>query len=149
MRGYSVIGSNASGSSLKTIANIIAATTVRPAIYEVKGGNVQTPADQAFQIAVKRHTAVGTAGTNPTPQALDPQDVAAVATAGQGHSGEPTYTAGSSLFQDDVNQRSWFRWVAVQGYELKAPATANNGLGLQLVTATAAMIVDGTLFFFE
>jgi hypothetical protein len=48
-----------------------------------------------------------------------------------------------------MNQRATFRWVASPGYELRNPATATTGLGLQLVTATASTAFDGQVFWFE
>lgn len=147
MRGYTTTGSNASGTATKTAVTIIASTTVRPALFDLVIGNSATPADQACQMAVKRFTAAGTAGSSPTPAALDPGDVAAVATAGAGHSAEPTY--GTTLLPVSMNQRATFRWVASPGYEIKAPATAANGIGVQLVSATAAMVQDVTVAWFE
>lgn len=149
MRSYSGIGSNATGTATKTALNVIAATTVRPKIYDIVVGNSATPADQAANLALKRHTAVGTAGSSPTPQALDPGEVAALATLGAAHSAEPTYTAGASLLSISMNQRATFRYVCQPGYEFVAPATANNGLGLQLVAATATSVYDVTLSWFE
>jgi hypothetical protein len=149
MRGYSAIGSNASGSATKTALTVIAAATVRPALFDLVLGNSTTPADQAANLAIKRFTAAGTAGSSPTPQSNDPGDVAALATAGAAHSVEPTYTAGATLLQISMNQRATFRWVASPGYELKAPATAANGLGVQLVAATAATVYDATAYWYE
>lgn len=149
MRAYSVPGLSATGSATKTIANIIAATTVRPRIFDCVVGSQATPADQAMEVSLKRFTTVGTAGSNPTPLPLDPSDVASTATAGITHSGEPTYTAGGTLLDININQRSTFRWVASPGFEFVCPATASNGIGLQMVAATAAVIEYGNLFFFE
>lgn len=148
-RGYSAIGSSASASTNHTVVNVIAATTVRPCVFDIVPGNHATPADQSALFFLGRFTAVGTAGTNPTPQALDPAAVAATATAGQGHSAEPTYTAGATLLQLPLNQRATFRHVASPGYEFIAPATASNGLGWYLSTSTAALIADATIFWYE
>lgn len=148
-RAYSVSGPNASGSATKTLVAIISATTVRPRIYDVVLGSQASPADQAAQYAVSRFTAVGTAGSNPTPLPVDPADVASITTAGITHSAEPTYTASNDVLVIPMNQRATFRWVASPGFELVAPATANAGLGLRLVAATAAMVQWGDVFFFE
>lgn len=149
MRGYTVSGPNATGTANKTLITVIATTATRPCIFDVVIGNSATPADQAAKLAVTRWTtSAGTAGSSPTPLALDPGDVAAVATAGITHSAEPTY-ASTNLLSVSMNQRATFRWVASPGYELKNPATATTGLGLQLVSATATSIFDGTVYFFE
>jgi hypothetical protein len=149
MRGYTVSGPNAAGTANKTLATVIASTTVRPAIFDVVVGCSATPADQAAKLAITRWTtSAGTAGSSPTPNPLDPADIAATATAGITHSAEPTY-ASTNLLQIPMNQRATFRWVASPGYELKNPATATTGLGLQLVTATASTAFDGQVFWFE
>lgn len=149
MRAYSVSGPNASGSSNKTLVTVIGATTVRPRVFDIILGSQATPADQAAEYSIKRFTAAGTAGSSPTPNPLDPSDVASVATAGITHSAEPTYTAGSTLLDINLNQRATFRWVASPGMELVGPATASNGLGLSLVASTAALVQYGNVFFFE
>ena len=148
-RAYSVSGPNASGSATKSLVTIIAATTVRPRLFDIILGSQASPADQAAQYAVTRFTAVGTAGSNPTPLPVDPGDVASTATAGISHSVEPTYTASTDVLSISLNQRATFRWVASPGFELVAPATATNGLGLRLVAATTAMVQWGNVFFFE
>jgi hypothetical protein len=148
MRAYSVSGPNASGSATKTAVTVISAATVRPRIYDVVIGNSATPADQAATYALTRFTAAGTAGSSPTPNPVDPGDVASVATAGITHSAEPTY-ASTDLLQVPLNQRATFRWVANPGYELVAPATAANGIGARLVSATSALATNVSVFFFE
>lgn len=149
MRAYSVSGPNASGSATKSMVTIIASTTTRPRIYEVILGSQATPADQAAQYALTRFTAVGTAGSNPTPLPLDPSNVASIATAGITHSAEPTYTASSDLLTVGLNQRATFRWVASPGRELVCPATAANGIGARLVAATTALVQWANVFFYE
>lgn len=148
-RAYSTVGSNASGSSLKTLITIIGATTVRPRVFDLILGSQATPANQAAEYALTRFTAAGTAGSAYTPMPLDPSDVGAVATAGITHSAEPTYTATSNLLDINLNQQATFRWVASPGMEILGPATAANGLGLRLVAATAALVEFGNVFHFE
>jgi hypothetical protein len=41
------------------------------------------------------------------------------------------------------------RWVAAPGYELKGPASANNGIGVRLVTAGSAAVLTAGVHFFE
>lgn len=147
-RAYSVVGVSGSGTADKTILGVTATAAVRPCIYDILVGNAQTPADQAVQINAQRYTAAGTA-TAFTPVAVDPGDPASTATAGITHTVEPTYTANAVLLRFGMNQRATFRWVATPGYELKAPATAANGIGLLNKAATAAMTLDATAFFFE
>ena len=147
-RGYTANGPNASGSATKTGVALIASASVRPRLFDLIIVNSATPADQAALYAVTRFTAVGTAGSSPTPSPNDPADVAAVATVGISHSAEPTYSA-VDLLQIPLNQRASFRFVASPGYELVAPATANNGLGSRLVSATAALASNFQAQWFE
>lgn len=150
-RGFVANGPSATGTANKTCVNVIAASTVRPRVYEFSVGIATAPnsTDQQGNFVVGRHTAVGTAGSNPTPLPVDPGDVAAVATAGITHSAEPTYTAGGSLIDQWMNQRAMFRWVAVPGYEFMAPATANNGIGLFNKAIAVTAVFQGSLSWTE
>lgn len=135
-RRYNGIASAAVGTN-KTILTIISAATIRPRLFDLIVGSVATPADQATKFHVQRFTAVGTEGSGFTPVALDPGDPTSLADCGAGVFGvEPTYTANAVLLQFSVNQRATFRWVAVPGGEIIAPATANNGLGSKSSSAT-------------
>jgi hypothetical protein len=145
---YSVTGSNASGSANKTLISVIGSTAIRPIVYDVVIGCSATPGDIAANFQVLRNTAQGTAGTNPTPLALDPGDPAAVSTAGITHSAEPTYAA-TAFLNISMNQRATFRWVAAPGGELIGSAVASNGVGLKLVASGSALIFDGMVHWFE
>lgn len=150
MRGYTVNGPSATGTASKTAVTIIAASTVRPRIYEYIVGLTTAPnsTDQQLEYAAGRTTTAGTAGSNPTPNPVDPADVASTATAGITHSAEPTY---ASTYFDDLamNQRAQFRFVANPGYEYVIPATASNCFGLKNVAITATSIILGTAKFME
>lgn len=149
MRAYSASGPNASGTATKTMVTVVAASTVRPRVFDLVVGNSVTPADTAGLYAVTRFTAAGTtAGSAPTPNPLDFGDVAAIATVGWTHSAEPTYAA-ADLLQIPLNQRATFRYVCSPGYEFVAPATAANGVGLRLVSSTSALVQSGTIFWSE
>jgi hypothetical protein len=149
MKDYSAGGSNASGSATKTLLTIINSASVRARLYDLTIGDSATPADNAAQYKAAKFTAAGTAGNSPTPTPLDNGDVAAIATAGAAHSVEPTYGA-TLLDRISLNMRATFRWVAWQlGKELVAPATAANGIGIQLVAASAAMVADATGIWYE
>ncbi len=149
MRAYVINGLNATGTATKTLGTAIASTTARPSVYEIILGSSATPADVAGLFALSRFTAVGTAGSSFTPNPVDPSDVASVTTAGITHSAEPTYTANQDMVQVPLNLRATFRWIANPGFEIKAPATASNGLGLRLVSATTTAVQNGQIFFFE
>lgn len=132
-----------------TLGAINAVTTTRGKIYDFIIGSSAAPADNAAKYVLQRFTATGTS-TAVTPTALDTGDPAALLTAGQAHTVEPTYTAGAILLQFATNQRGTWRWVAAPGSELIIPSTASNGIGL-LVTAVAggAVTTDGTIYYEE
>lgn len=147
-RAYAVSWSRAVANTVKTAVGLTSAATVRPRIYEIVLGTSGTPADNALNWLLQRFTAAGTSSAA-TPTALDPADPAALASGGQNHTVEPTYTAGAILLNIDANQRSTQRWVASPGGELVLPATAANGAGLQTSNASYTGNVDGTLYYAE
>lgn len=147
-RRYSIDGAQAVASAADSVLGLTSATTIRPAIYDVIFGSTATPADNALQWLLQRYTAAGTA-TAVTPQKLDPGDPAALAAAGENHTAEPTYTANEILLNIAANQRSTQRWVAAPGGELKAPASANNGIGVQPVHSSFTGSVEVTIHYAE
>jgi hypothetical protein len=151
MAKYAITGSQATVSgSYKTVLDVFATTGAlrRGKVYDVLIGTNGTPADNYLQWDISRMTADGT-GTAVTPQPLDPADVAALATAKNNYSAEPTITAGSSLFNVGVNQRASYRWVAAPGSELLFPATANNGLALRALSGGYTGSATGDLMYEE
>ncbi len=155
-RNYNVSGNCVTGTGSTTIPvmNVVGAATIRPMIYDITAGFDATPADNAFKFAFQRNTTVGTwagsGGAAITPQPLDPNDPAALASANQGVcSVGPTLTAGQFALQWAQNQRATFRWAAAPGSELKIPATANNGLSLTCPVATASVNLAFTVLYQE
>lgn len=120
-----------------------AATNMRRAkVYDLNFGSEATPADNAFLWQVQRCTSAGTAGTNPTPNALDTGDsLASTIVVGQAHTVDPTGSL--VLLTVPLNQRATFRWVAAPGGELMIPATASNGVKFE--TPTAGGLVSVTV----
>ena len=136
MAKYAITGTQATVSgSYKSVLSVAATTGSlrRGKVFDLLIGTNGTPADNYLQWDISRMTAVGTA-TSVTPQALDPADTAALGTAANNYTAEPTITANSSLLNVGVNQRASYRWVAAPGSELVFPATANNGLALRTLS---------------
>jgi hypothetical protein len=136
MAKYAITGTQSTVSgSYKSILSIAATSGSlrRGKVYDLLIGTNGTPADNYLQWDISRMTAAGTA-TSVTPQALDPADVAALGTANNNYTAEPTITASSSLLNVGVNQRASYRWVAAPGSELVFPATAANGLALRTLS---------------
>lgn len=144
MRRYSTSG-NQNAAATTTILGLTSATTIRPRIYEIIFGSAATPADQAFNMQLKRFTAAGTA-TAVTSQALDPGDPASLAAGAENHTAEPTYTAGAVMLSFSVNQQATFRWVTLPENGIVAPATAANGLGLQFVVVSGGTALSEATF---
>lgn len=150
MKTYSVQGLSASGTGPKTAFNVIGSTAIRPLLKKVTLGVRTNPntTDQQVQAQVGNTTAVGTAGSSPTPKPDDPQDVAAVCTAGITHSVEPTY--GSTFFVDtDINQRASkdFQWD--DGFQPCGAATASNGIAGKMAAVTAALQLSAVVTWRE
>ena len=145
-RNYTISGARAVSSPTKTLLTLIGGTTNRPVLYDMILGSTATPADNALEFILQRCTAAGTS-TAITPAPADTADPAAIATAGVNHTVEPTYTAGAILVDIAMNQRATQRWVPSPGREIKLPATASNGVGLQPVHASFTGSVTASLFF--
>lgn len=134
----------------KTIAVVgtVTATLIRPAIYDVIVGTTGTPADNAMRYGVQRFTVAGTT-TAKTANALDPGDVASLATCGVDASIEPTKTAAAILVDIAANQRASFRWVAAPDGELKGPATNANGLAITSLSPAYTGATFATCHYWE
>lgn len=148
-RCYSGTGSATVGANL-TIATLVSAATVRPALYQMVIGSAGTPADAAVLLGLRRITAAGTPGSSPTALPHDSVDAAAQATVGSGDFGaEPTYASGVPM-HIPMNQRNTVIWNAHPYREWLAPASAGNGFGLRSVSIVGtAVIYYGTLEWFE
>ena len=147
-RRYTGVGEAAVGTN-KTVLNLISAATIRPKLYDLVVACGATPADLATIFHLERFTAVGTEGSGFTPLALDPGDPASLADYGVAHSAEPTYTASEILMKLSMNQRATIRWVAAPGGELVAPASANNGIGLQSQSSGGTAQHEATMYHEE
>jgi len=146
---YAGVGAAAVGTD-KTILTLISATTVRPRLADILIGCGATPADLATIFHVQRFTAVGTEGSGYTPTPLDPDDPASACDCGVGtFTVEPTYTATGILLKLSMNQRATVRWVAAPGFELVAPATAGNGIGIKSSSSGGTASHEATILFEE
>ena len=147
-RRYSVDGEQNIASPDDTCLGITTATTVRPGVYFIMIGCSGTPADSAITHYAQRSTAAGTA-TSVTPQPLDIDDPAALASAGENHTGEPTYTSNAVLFRLALNQRASHSWYADAFGALCISDTSAAGIGFFPVHASSTVLIDMTLHYFE
>lgn len=147
-RRYSVDGEQNIASPTVSILGITTATTVRPGIYFIMVGVSGTPADSAITWYVQRTTAAGTA-TSVTPVPLDIDDPAALASAGENHTIEPTYTANLILWRLALNQRASHSWWADPYGSLCISDTSAAGLAMYPVHASSTVLCDATFHYFE
>ena len=148
---YSVTGSQdvTTGTPGDTSLAIVAATTKRGRIYDFMLSTGGTPADNAIQWLARRFSAVGTEGSGVTPAPLDPAAAASLLDGAENHSAEPTYTSATEMFDQIINQRATFRWVAAPGGELVIPATSGNGIGFTAFHASYTGSAEVTAHFEE
>ena len=131
-----------------TVLSVIAATTVRPKVYDIILSSSSAPNDYSAHFQLQRFSADGT-GTAVTPQVLDFAEVAARATSKHTYTAEPTYTANEILLDLAHNLRATVRWTAVPGKELVIPALAGDGLGLRCQAVSTQFTEVATIFFEE
>jgi hypothetical protein len=143
---YSTRGSK-SLVAAETNLSVIAATTVRPRVYDIVMSSSSAPNDYSAEFYLQRFSADGTA-TAVTPQPLDFDDRAAVATSGHTYTIEPTLTANEILLQIAHNLRATVRWVAAPGSEMVIPALAGDGLA-HLCNAVSTAFTEVITMFFE
>lgn len=131
-----------------TVLSVIAATTVRPRVYDIVLSSPSTPNDYSAQFLLQRFSADGT-GTSVTPQPLDFNDPASLSTSKHTYTVEPTLTSGEILLDLAHNQRATVRWVAQPGGELIIPCLAGDGLALLCNAVSTQFTEAATIFFSE
>jgi hypothetical protein len=95
-------------------------------IYDFMLSADGTPADNVLTWQIRQATTAGTAGAAVVAQPLDAADGAAVTTADEDFTIEPTLT-GTPVFELSLNQRASYRWVAAPGGEIVQADTASEG----------------------
>ena len=147
MRNYAASGQQATcTTTLKTALGLTGGTTTRPAIQQLLIGTSSTPADNALTWIAQRYTAAGTS-TAVVPKPLNSGDPVCIATAGQNHSVEPTYTSAEFLFKLALHQKASHIWQALPGCEWVLPATASNGVGIGALSAAFTGALDASIVF--
>ena len=145
---YAATGAQNVASPTDTVITITGAATTRGFVYFFALSSAATPADNAIEWIVQRHTAVGTA-TALLEVALDGADAAALCLADENHTVEPTFTAATEVFDNGVNQRMSLQWNANPDGEFVIPATAAAGFGWQPVHASLTGSVEVTVHWYE
>jgi hypothetical protein len=144
MANFTIEGNDTSTAATTILYFVNHATTLhRLKLFEVFVAS-DASADSSYSGFIRRITAEnGTpGGTAVTPRPNDPADAAADSNAVEAPTGEPTYTATSTMIMTGGHQRSSFLWAPAAGREIIVPATADNGLGHEIqVSATAYNMV--------
>lgn len=138
--------SNKTATSLQSIAGL------RPYVYEFTMGADGAPNSTDCSIVFTLQLWASSAGTSTsfTPFPLDVGYQAAKASCGINFTGEPTYTAGSTLWGPmGINQRATYRWVAAPGSELVQVGTATTGCGMQVKSTNYGGQTDVILYHGE
>lgn len=150
MRGrrYSIDGEQNIASPFDTCLGLTGAGTNEPGVFMFSLGCEDTPADASITWYIGRSTAAGTA-TAVTPQNLGPNTVAALSSAAENHTVEPTYTANAILWRMALNQRASHTIVLDPESALVIPATSNNGLGLYPSHASSTVLTSATMHFMD
>ncbi len=130
-----------------TVLSIIASATSRPSVFDIIMSSSSTPNDYSAEFLFQRFSADGT-GTAVTPQPLDFNDRAAVATSKHTYTVAPTLTANEILLQIAHNLRATVRWVATPGSEILIPALAGDGLA-QVCNAVSTQFTEVTTMIFQ
>ena len=149
MPAYAATGATNCEVTADTCLRLFRGASKRFKVYDFTLSAGGTPNDNAILWIFQRNTTLGTEGSNvPTPP-LDPADGVAVTGAGQDYSAEPTYTAGEELWEQSINQRAAYRWVAAPGGEIVVPDTDPLGVGWRASHASYAGTVQVTAHFTE
>ncbi len=124
----------------ETILSLFApGTTVRGAVYyfaiSTRAGAM---ADQVQTAQWQRTTAQGTEGAGVVPAPLDSDAPASILDAGEDHSVEPTFTAATELFEQDVHVRNTVQVQLQPDGHVLVPATTNAGITMRSFSANYA-----------
>lgn len=149
-RAYSAGGRVTAGVN-KSAIQVNNPATTRARIFEIIIGCQATPAAQAaLWLAARATSGVGSAVTpiyNDTPEA----SLAALCSAIQNQTTEPTYTSGidNSIWAMPLNQQATFNWKANQGRELVTLAGATQTITLYINSSTGTAVHQAMAYFEE
>ena len=136
----------------ETIGNVFDGTvtpTTRKGIYYFAVSAGGTMADVVCHYVLQRTTAVGTEASGVVPENLDNGAVQGGGDAGQDHSVEPTYTAATEVWENDVHVRALAQIQLQPDGHLIIPGTQNNGFGIQVFSASYTGFAYQTCHFIE
>lgn len=133
------------------IIGVVSAATIRPGIYDLIISSHVSPDDRVSNYVLQRYSYSGSFGTAVTPQPLNPDNPASLASAWEmSYPSLPPVTTDAILLDISMKQRTTFRWVAKSKKAIVLPALATEGIAL-MVTSSAggAFGVNGLIHFEE
>ncbi|MGS2645824.1 hypothetical protein [Streptosporangium sp. G12] len=136
----------ASGTSTKTLLQIVAASSQRLGVYGIRISCKGTSSvAEPIRIRLVRQTTAGTSGGTATVASVDSSGVTATATANITFSGtEPT--SGDLLFTQEIHPQTGMAEYIPLGDEIVVPTSGRLGL---TVTATATVPVTAQVYWRE
>lgn len=131
-----------------TVLSLISSTSVRPKVTGLVISSSSSPNDYSAHFHLQRFSADGT-GTAVTPQKMDFDAAAAVATSKTNYTVEPTYTSGEVLLNIAHNLRATVVFQCAPGFEFQIPALAGDGIGQRCIAVSTQFTEQSTIFFEE
>ena len=124
-------------------------TTHRGEIHYMAFSASGAMADQVQAVQVQRSTVVGTEGTGVVPAPVDIDAPASILDGSQDHSTEPTYTAATELWDNDVHVRALAQVQLQPDGHLMIPAATDAGIGATSFSTNYAGVARTTFHFAE
>ncbi len=135
----------------ETVVNLYSpGTTHRGAIFYMSFSASASMADQVLAWKVKRTSVGGTGGApDLAPAPMDSDAPAAIIQFEEDHSVEPTYTADTELWENDVHVRALAQIQLQPDGHLVIPATADGGIGVASFSANYTAGARATFHYDE
>lgn len=137
------------GETIGNLFNGQVTPTTRAKIYYFTVSAGGTMADVVCHYILQRSSAVGTEASGVVPENLDSGAVQGDYDAGQDHSAEPTYTAATEMWEQDVHVRALAQVQLQPDGWISLPGTQNNGAGIVVYSASYTGIAHCTVHYEE
>lgn len=133
--------------SLESCLQITGAATFRGKMYDFSISQSGTPEDSSVQWVLARFTVAPT-DTPVTPVLLDEAAPVSAADAGEDGGTTGTITSSTEIFDQDINERAAYRWVAAPDGEIWM-AASTNGILLQVASGAYTGTANATMHWEE
>jgi len=105
--------------------------------------------DQVQAVQVQRITALGTEGSGVVPAPVDAGAPASILDGAENHTAEPTFTAATELWEEDLHIRSTGQIQLQPDSWYKVPAALNAGIAIRTFSANYVGGARATFSFVE